>query len=122
MGFELEIQEPKRFKKPTIEEVRLFCEQNNIQINPEKFWWSCESRNWTVGKHGKIKMTSWKAAVRTWEQNMKDWEKMNVAKQQTRPQPKLHQAKPDRKLTQEQKQNRRSDIDQLKRLARGIKA
>ena len=54
----------KVFAKPTIEEIKKYCEERNNGINAEAFYDFYESKNWYVGKN---KMQDWKACVRTWE-------------------------------------------------------
>lgn len=54
-----------RFQKPTIEEIRQYCQERNNSVDPEKFFNVYESKGWLVGKSP---MKDWKAAVRTWEQ------------------------------------------------------
>ena len=56
----------QRFKKPSIEEIKTYCEERNNGVNPEKFYNFYESKDWYVGKN---KMKDWKASVRTWERN-----------------------------------------------------
>lgn len=60
------IQEKKRFIKPTIEEIRNYCNERNNGVDPELFYDFYESKNWYVGKN---KMVNWQAAVRTFERN-----------------------------------------------------
>ena len=60
-----EIYKERKFKKPTIEEVRKYCEERNNEIDPQKFIDFYESKGWLVGKSP---MKDWKACVRTWEQ------------------------------------------------------
>lgn len=55
-----------QFIPPTVEEVRLYCEERNNSVDPERFVDYYESKGWLIGK---TKMKSWKAAVRTWERN-----------------------------------------------------
>ena len=55
----------KRFKPPTVEEVRAYCEERKNGIDPETFVDHYTANGWKVG--GKSPMTDWKAAVRTWE-------------------------------------------------------
>lgn len=57
-----------RFKKPTIEEVKNYCNERNNNIDPEAFIDFYKSKNWYIGKN---KMKDWKAAVRTWEKREK---------------------------------------------------
>lgn len=52
------------FKKPTLEEVKKYCEERNNNINAEYFIDFYDSKDWMVGKN---KMKDWKACVRTWE-------------------------------------------------------
>ena len=56
------------FHKPTLEQVREYCEERNNNVNPEQFIDFYESKNWMIGKN---KMKNWKACVRTWEKNHK---------------------------------------------------
>lgn len=54
-----------KFQKPSVEEIRLYCQERNNQVDPERFFNFYESKGWVVGKSP---MKDWKAAVRTWEQ------------------------------------------------------
>ena len=54
-----------KFQKPSLEEIRLYCQERNNSVEPEKFFNFYESKGWVVGKSP---MKDWKAAVRTWEQ------------------------------------------------------
>ena len=56
----------KRFKKPTVEDVSLYCQSRNNLVDAEKFFDFYSSNGWKVGKNA---MKDWKAAVRTWEKN-----------------------------------------------------
>ncbi len=62
-------EERKRFVKPTIDEVIIYCKEANKPINPEKFWNFYESKGWKVGK---APMKNWKAAISTWSSNYSD--------------------------------------------------
>ncbi len=55
----------KRWKKPSIDEIKEYCKERKNNINAEQFFDFYESKNWYVGKN---KMKDWKACVRTWEQ------------------------------------------------------
>lgn len=57
---------PKRFIKPTLEEIKEYCQERNNGLDPEKFINYYESKGWVVGKSP---MKDWKAAVRTWEKS-----------------------------------------------------
>lgn len=51
------------FIKPTVDDVRAYCEENGYKINPNEFVDFYESKGWLVGK---VPMKDWRAAVRTW--------------------------------------------------------
>ncbi len=55
----------KRFKKPSVEEIRAYCRERNNNINPENFFDFYESKGWLIGKSP---MKDWRAAIRQWEQ------------------------------------------------------
>jgi hypothetical protein len=57
------------FLKPSIEEVKAYCDERKNGIDPEAFINFYESKGWMIGKN---KMKEWKAAVRTWEQKRKE--------------------------------------------------
>jgi hypothetical protein len=54
----------KRFKPPTVEEVRAYCEERRNGINAEAFIDYYATRGWKLGKDT---MKDWKACIRTWE-------------------------------------------------------
>lgn len=58
---------PKKFVKPTLEEVRDYCKERKNDLDPEYFYDFQEARNWYLS-NGK-KMVDWKATIRTWERN-----------------------------------------------------
>lgn len=53
-----------RFQKPTLDQVKAYCQERNNSVNPEKWLAHYEANGWRVGKNP---MKDWKAAVRTWE-------------------------------------------------------
>ena len=53
----------KRFVKPTVEEVKTYCQEKGYNIDADRFVNFYESKGWLVGK---TPMKDWKAAVRTW--------------------------------------------------------
>ena len=55
-----------KFVKPTIEEIRFFCEERNNGIDADEFFNFYESKGWVIGKSP---MKDWKACIRTWERN-----------------------------------------------------
>lgn len=54
----------KKFQKPTIEEIKAYCNEKGINIDVERFYYYHDARGWMMGKY---KMKNWKSAVRTWE-------------------------------------------------------
>lgn len=52
--------------KPTVDEVRAYCQERKNNVDPERFVDYYESNGWKVGKNS---MKDWKATVRTWEKN-----------------------------------------------------
>lgn len=78
-GWMDELEKPKKkrtvFKPPTVDEVREYCESRSNGIDAEYFVNYYTTRNWVLTKG--VKMSDWKAAVRTWESNNKKngWKK-----------------------------------------------
>ena len=54
----------KRFKKPSINDIIVYCEERNNNICAETFYDFYESKDWKIGK---TKMKDWQAEIRTWE-------------------------------------------------------
>lgn len=75
------IKKEKKFQKPTLEEIKNYCQERNKNVNPEKWLNHYESNGWLVGKN---KMKDWKAAIRTWEDNKFDKSKTQDKYQQNR--------------------------------------
>lgn len=55
-----------RFIKPTLADVKTYCEERGNSVDPERFINYYEANGWHVGKNP---MKDWRAAIRTWEQN-----------------------------------------------------
>lgn len=53
-----------RFKPPSLEDVKAYCNERKNNVDPQTFIDFYESKGWYVGKN---KMRDWKAAIRTWE-------------------------------------------------------
>lgn len=60
---------PRRFSKPTVEEVAEYCRERGNRINAQSFVDFYESKGWKVGSSP---MKDWKSCVRTWEQRDKE--------------------------------------------------
>lgn len=56
----------KRFTKPTLEELELYCIERKNKVDIVKFHNFYESNGWKVGKNP---MKDWRACIRTWESN-----------------------------------------------------
>lgn len=54
----------KKFIKPTIEEIREYCQERKNNVNAQYFYDYYEANGWKVGKNP---MKDWKATVRNWE-------------------------------------------------------
>ena len=54
----------KRFKPPTLEEVRSHCQEKGYRFDAEAFHAFYESKGWRIGKEP---MRKWKAACVTWQ-------------------------------------------------------
>lgn len=65
-------QKQTHFQKPTVEDVRAYCQERNNNVDWQKFYDYYESNGWLVGRN---KMKDWKASVRTWERNNFDKQK-----------------------------------------------
>ena len=58
------ILSPKRFVKPTVQDIKAYCIERGNNIDAETFYDYYESVGWKVGKKP---MKDWKATVRYWE-------------------------------------------------------
>lgn len=68
---EAQTAKPKKaaaFVKPTVEEIRAYCEERKNGLDAQAFFDFYESKGWKVGA---AKMKDWRASVRTWEQRCK---------------------------------------------------
>lgn len=64
------IEKQNRRIKPTLQEVREYCEERKNGIDPVAFMDFYDTNGWVQGRGKPIK--DWKAAVRTWEQRRKE--------------------------------------------------
>ena len=55
---------PKRFRKPTVEEIAAYCTARQNGLDAQAIYDRYEAGGWKVGRSP---MKDWKAAVRTWE-------------------------------------------------------
>lgn len=56
-----------RFTPPTVDEVKVYCQERGSSVDPEKFVDFYSANSWKQGKNKPI--VDWKAAVRTWERS-----------------------------------------------------
>lgn len=68
-----------RFSKPTLEDIKAYCNERGNNVDAEHFYDYYEANGWKVGKNP---MKDWKASVRTWERNGYD-SKPKATKPQT---------------------------------------
>jgi hypothetical protein len=54
------------FQKPSLDEVKAYCQERKNKVDPAKFLAYYDSNGWKVGRNA---MKDWRAAVRTWEGN-----------------------------------------------------
>lgn len=52
-----------RFVPPTVDEVRAYCQEKNLSVDPQRFVDFYESKGWMVGKN---KMKNWHSAISGW--------------------------------------------------------
>lgn len=60
------ITKGEKFKKPSFEEVRVYCEERKNEVDAQIWCDFYAAKGWMIGKN---KMIDWRAAVRTWEKN-----------------------------------------------------
>ena len=58
------------FKKPTLEEIKAYCEEKKSSVDPQSFFDYYTKVGWVYGKN-KLPIKDWKACIRTWERNNK---------------------------------------------------
>ena len=53
----------QKFVKPSVEEIRQYCQEKGVNVDAEQFYNFYESKGWLIGKSP---MKNWRAAVATW--------------------------------------------------------
>lgn len=76
------VQKDPRFKRPTVSEVKKYCQQRGNTVNAEKFVAFYDSKGWMVGSNS---MKNWKRAVVTWEIKIKEDKEKEVLQKGTHP-------------------------------------
>lgn len=64
------INKKKKFAPPAVDEVAAYCLERKNSVDAQKFVDYYTANGWRVGKN---KMQDWKAAVRTWERNVRSF-------------------------------------------------
>lgn len=59
----------KRFKAPSVDDVRAYCIERGNKVDPQRFVDYYTANGWKVGRNP---MKDWKATVRTWERTEND--------------------------------------------------
>lgn len=67
-------EKTKRFVKPSVEDIEAYCKNNGYEVDAQYFIDYYESKGWLIGKSS---MKDWKAAIRMWVRNNKNWEPKN---------------------------------------------
>ena len=62
----IDIKPTKRFERPTLDDVKAYCQERGNNVDAEKWYNYYSANGWKVGKNS---MKDWKAAVRTWERS-----------------------------------------------------
>jgi hypothetical protein len=65
-GANAPVEKRQTFIPPSVEEVRIYCQERSNGIDAQSFVDFYSAKGWMIGKN---KMKDWKAAVRTWEKS-----------------------------------------------------
>ena len=61
------IKPQKRFVKPTLDEVKAYCQERNNNVDPQKFFDYFSASGWVDSKGKPVR--NWKQKIITWERN-----------------------------------------------------
>ncbi len=67
-------------KKPTVADIKTYCQERGNKIDAEYFYDYHEARGWML--KGNVRMKNWQATIRTWEK-VAGFTKGPTAKQET---------------------------------------
>ena len=101
----------KKFTKPTIEAVALYCLERKNNVNPEMFHNHYEARDWVLNNRQKMK--DWQAAVRTWEG--RDFTSTSAKKTREEPTPEWLK-KPTGPIIVEKPEDAAGAVDRIKKM------
>ena len=65
-GGQAKAERHANFTKPTLEEIKSYCEERKNKVDPGAFFDYYERNGWVYGKN-RMPIKDWKACVRTWE-------------------------------------------------------
>ena len=67
------------FQRPTLDEVKAYCQSINSPIDAEQFYNFYEAKDWMLGKNH---IKKWKCCIRTWERNQTKTDKTYISDSQ----------------------------------------
>jgi hypothetical protein len=59
-----------RFVPPTLDEIKVFCQENSLSMDPEEYFDHYQGNGWVQGQKAKP-IVDWKATVRNWARREK---------------------------------------------------
>lgn len=65
---------------PSLSDIKAFCEEQKLRIDPERFFNYYEAQNWMIGNS---RITNWRAKIKEWAKN--DFSKKSRAEDQHSP-------------------------------------
>ena len=78
------VKRVRRFTPPTPDDVREYCQKMGYtHVDADKFVDTFSAKGWRVGKTN-TPMKDWKASVRNWERQEKEWREEKAAKTQSK--------------------------------------
>lgn len=86
------------FRKPTVDEIKLYCQEKGFNIDADYFFDYYESKGWLIGKSP---MKDWKRTVNNWQRNEDKQKKDNLVM----PYPKYEKQDKNSKDLEEVKRN-----------------
>lgn len=66
----------KKFRRPSLDQVRAYCRERNSCVDPEYFWNNYESTDWIKANGQKV--VNWKSTIITWEKKENERNKQHI--------------------------------------------
>ena len=63
------VEDSTAFIPPSLDEIEMYCVQNGLKVDPEKFIATYQAQGWKLGNG--MQMTDWKATLRKWHVDQK---------------------------------------------------